>query len=250
MVLRCFLLPSLPPTHGVCAIWVFRHNQDSVGTRGIYRHNNTSLSVLAGDGTTVEDKVHIIKRIVTSFNEIKYDFILAIRWSWLCSNFTCKQIFQQSCEWREHHTSGSHTRDDLVVLRKPLVDYEECLICLTIEQVLCNECFTFFVCGIFYWLLYNWNAISWHVGIYSWNVVLDAHNTMNQLCFLKSHVSIQTRYFTTWYRDGNEEGNVGIWFLYQNVYLTYCSYNGILQTKNVRWRYQIRPLSLTISIMR
>ena len=34
----------------------FRGNQDSVGTRGLYRHNTTCLLVLARDETTVEDR--------------------------------------------------------------------------------------------------------------------------------------------------------------------------------------------------
>ena len=42
---------SLNWFHGVGAI--LRHNQDPVGTPGLYLHNTTGL-VLAGDETTVE----------------------------------------------------------------------------------------------------------------------------------------------------------------------------------------------------
>ena len=57
----------------------------------------------------------------------------------------------------QHHACGTHAREmfrefmandlhilvcyhqkEFAVLRKPLVDYEECLMCLTIEQVLFN----------------------------------------------------------------------------------------------------------------
>ena len=87
---------------------VFRHNQDSVGTRGLYRHNKTSLLVWTGDNTPIEDQVGIFKRLVTSFDEIESDLILTIRWRWLCSNFICNQLFQQRCEWREICDTTSH----------------------------------------------------------------------------------------------------------------------------------------------
>ena len=32
-------------------------------------------------------------------------------------------------------------QSELVILHKPLIDYEECLMCLTAEQKRCNECF-------------------------------------------------------------------------------------------------------------
>ena len=99
------------------------------------------------------------------FDIIIYDLILAIRWRWLSFNFICNQIVQQSCEWREICDTTSHMyvvptwemfrefmaldlnilvcyhQSELVILGKPLVDPGECLICLTNEQVRCNECF-------------------------------------------------------------------------------------------------------------
>ena len=40
--------------------------------------------------------------------EIAYDLIPAIRWRWMCANFTCNQISQQSREWREICDTRSH----------------------------------------------------------------------------------------------------------------------------------------------
>ena len=103
------LRPSKPASITVSVrSGVFRHNRDSVGTRGFYRHNKTSLLAWTGGDTPVEDKVGVIKRLVTSSNKITYDLIPAIRWRWLCSNFTCNQIFQQSREWREICDTTSH----------------------------------------------------------------------------------------------------------------------------------------------
>ena len=87
---------------------VFRHNQDSSGTHGLYRHNKTSLLASTGDDTSIKDKVDIIKRLVKSFDEIKCDLMLAIRWRWLCFKFICYKIIQQSCEWREICDTTSH----------------------------------------------------------------------------------------------------------------------------------------------
>ena len=86
------------PSHTVCVRFgVFRHNQDPRP----YRHNKTSLLVWTDDDTPVEGKVGTINRLVTNFNEIKYDLKLANRWQLLCFNLICNQIFQQSCEWWE-----------------------------------------------------------------------------------------------------------------------------------------------------
>ena len=54
------------PIYTVC-VWsgVFPHNQDSVGNRGLYRHNKRSLLVWTGDDTPVDGKIGTIKRLVT-----------------------------------------------------------------------------------------------------------------------------------------------------------------------------------------
>ena len=58
-------------------------------------------------------------------------------------------------------------QSELVILGKPLVDPGECLICLTNEQMRCNECF---------------NGKKWYTGV-CWFVSMDSvgHATlMNQ----------------------------------------------------------------------
>ena len=92
---------------------------------------------------------------------------------------------------------------------------------------------------------YNENDISWH-GIckFTWIVVLDA---CDQLCFFKSNISICTRYLTTCYRDG-KGGRQCRNFLYRKrIWHTAVTmaYNRIYMC----WRYKIRRLALTISIM-
>ena len=126
----------------------------TVGTRGLYRHNKTSLLVWTDDNTPVDDQVGIIKRLVTSFDDTKSgdgDCALILYATKYSNNVVSDEKFVT-----QHHACGAHMlrqfmadesnivvyyhQSQLVILRKPLVNYEECLIWLTTEKVRCNEC--------------------------------------------------------------------------------------------------------------
>ena len=72
------------------------------------------LLVWTGDGTPVEGKVGTVKRLVTNFNESKYDLILTIRWQWLRSIIMCNQIVSHDKSVTQQHTSCPHEKYSMI----------------------------------------------------------------------------------------------------------------------------------------